>query len=36
VQEWLESTGWIVTGITQSPITGPKGNVEFLVAARRG
>jgi len=25
-----------VSGITQSPITGPKGNVEFLIAARRG
>jgi len=36
VQEWLESTGWTVIGITQSPITGPKGNVEFLTAARRG
>jgi 23S rRNA (cytidine1920-2'-O)/16S rRNA (cytidine1409-2'-O)-methyltransferase len=36
VQEWLESTGWTVSGITQSPITGPKGNVEFLIAARRG
>jgi 23S rRNA (cytidine1920-2'-O)/16S rRNA (cytidine1409-2'-O)-methyltransferase len=36
VQEWLESTGWTVMGITQSPITGPKGNVEFLTAAQRG
>jgi 23S rRNA (cytidine1920-2'-O)/16S rRNA (cytidine1409-2'-O)-methyltransferase len=36
VQEWLESTGWTVSGITQSPITGPKGNVEFLIAAQRG
>jgi len=36
VQEWLENTGWTVSGITQSPITGPKGNVEFLIAARRG
>jgi 23S rRNA (cytidine1920-2'-O)/16S rRNA (cytidine1409-2'-O)-methyltransferase len=30
---WLESTGWIVKGLTESPITGPKGNVEFLIWA---
>ena len=36
VREWLESGGWRVAGITQSPITGPEGNVEFLIAARRG
>jgi len=35
VREWLESAGWAVQGITQSPITGPEGNVEFLIAARR-
>jgi 23S rRNA (cytidine1920-2'-O)/16S rRNA (cytidine1409-2'-O)-methyltransferase len=33
---WLEGEGWTVEGITRSPITGPEGNVEFLVAARRG
>ncbi|HEX8623683.1 MAG TPA: TlyA family RNA methyltransferase [Allosphingosinicella sp.] len=33
---WIESVGWTVDGITQSPITGPEGNVEFLLAARRG
>ena len=36
VREWLESAGWQVQGITPSPITGPEGNVEFLIAARRG
>ena len=36
VMQWLESTGWPVTGLTQSPITGPSGNVEFLVAAQKG
>lgn len=36
VQTWLESGGWRVDGITQSPITGPQGNVEFLISARRG
>ncbi|MEM1133211.1 MAG: TlyA family RNA methyltransferase [Pseudomonadota bacterium] len=33
---WLEETGWRVSGITTSPITGPSGNVEFLIAAQKG
>ena len=33
--QWVESRGWAVQGITRSPITGPEGNVEFLLAARR-
>ena len=33
VQAWLESNRWSVRGLTESPITGPKGNVEFLVWA---
>ena len=36
VREWLTAGGWTVDGLTTSPITGPEGNVEFLVAARRG
>ncbi|MEO6718006.1 MAG: TlyA family RNA methyltransferase [Novosphingobium sp.] len=36
VREWLERAGWQVQGIVESPITGPEGNVEFLIAARRG
>ena len=35
VQLWLESIGWSVRGLTESPITGPKGNVEFLVWAMK-
>jgi 23S rRNA (cytidine1920-2'-O)/16S rRNA (cytidine1409-2'-O)-methyltransferase len=30
---WVESQGWRVVGITESPITGPVGNVEFLIGA---
>lgn len=36
VQAWLETGSWTVLGITESPITGSEGNVEFLVAAQRG
>ena len=32
---WLESRDWQVEGTEPSPITGPEGNVEFLVAAIR-
>jgi 23S rRNA (cytidine1920-2'-O)/16S rRNA (cytidine1409-2'-O)-methyltransferase len=28
--------GWRVLGVTQSPIAGPEGNIEFLIAARHG
>ena len=33
---WLAREGWHVLGIERSPITGPEGNVEFLIAAERG
>ena len=36
VRAWLEEDGWLIDGIVESPITGPEGNVEFLIAARRG
>jgi 23S rRNA (cytidine1920-2'-O)/16S rRNA (cytidine1409-2'-O)-methyltransferase len=37
IEHWLaDEQGWQVLGIAPSPITGPKGNREFLVAARRG
>ena len=36
IATWLEAiAGWSVLGLTESPIKGPKGNAEFLVAARR-
>jgi 23S rRNA (cytidine1920-2'-O)/16S rRNA (cytidine1409-2'-O)-methyltransferase len=33
---WLRIRGWDVIGTEKSPITGPEGNVEFLVGARKG
>ena len=33
VAAWLAAIGWTVDGIVQSPITGPEGNIEFLIAA---
>jgi 23S rRNA (cytidine1920-2'-O)/16S rRNA (cytidine1409-2'-O)-methyltransferase len=30
---WVRSQGWSVVGIARSPITGPEGNVEFLLGA---
>ena len=30
---WVESQGWRVLGIAESPITGPEGNREFLLGA---
>ena len=31
--EWVRSKGWRVLGVEPSPITGPEGNVEFLLGA---
>ncbi len=37
VRRWLENfMGWHILGLTDSPITGPAGNHEFLIAARKG
>lgn len=35
VAGWFEGKGWQVEGVVESPITGPEGNVEFLLAAVR-
>jgi 23S rRNA (cytidine1920-2'-O)/16S rRNA (cytidine1409-2'-O)-methyltransferase len=32
---WIESRGWTVLGIETSPITGPEGNIEFLLGATK-
>jgi 23S rRNA (cytidine1920-2'-O)/16S rRNA (cytidine1409-2'-O)-methyltransferase len=34
-RSWVETQGWTVLGITPSPITGPEGNVEFLLGAAK-
>jgi len=35
IRDWLgRRPGWTVVGITESPITGPEGNREFLIGAR--
>lgn len=36
ISTWLaEQPGWVVVGIEKSPISGPEGNIEFLIGARR-
>ena len=34
-KDWVGTQGWTVLGITPSPITGPEGNVEFLLGAQK-
>ena len=34
-REWLTGEGWDVVDLVESPITGPEGNVEFLIGAVR-
>jgi 23S rRNA (cytidine1920-2'-O)/16S rRNA (cytidine1409-2'-O)-methyltransferase len=33
--EWVATRGWRVEGVERSPITGPEGNVEFLLGATK-
>ncbi|CCQ74143.1 TlyA family RNA methyltransferase [Magnetospira sp. QH-2] len=36
IRNWIECQAeWAVLGVTESPIKGPEGNKEFLIAARR-
>lgn len=36
IEAWMNAQpGWRVAGLTTSPITGPEGNVEFLIAAEK-
>jgi len=34
VESWLQGQGWSVKGLTKSPITGPNGNIEFIIWVR--
>ena len=37
IKDWFgNQPGWQVLGIVESPILGPEGNKEFLIAARKG
>jgi 23S rRNA (cytidine1920-2'-O)/16S rRNA (cytidine1409-2'-O)-methyltransferase len=37
ITAWLAGqAGWSVLGLTESPLRGPDGNIEFLIAVRRG
>jgi 23S rRNA (cytidine1920-2'-O)/16S rRNA (cytidine1409-2'-O)-methyltransferase len=33
VAAWLTASGWTVEDVVQSPITGPEGNIEFVILA---
>ena len=35
ISAWVMAQGWTVAALVESPITGPEGNVEFLIAATR-
>ena len=35
IEQWIAAQGWSVLGLTESPILGPEGNREFLIAARK-
>jgi 23S rRNA (cytidine1920-2'-O)/16S rRNA (cytidine1409-2'-O)-methyltransferase len=35
VEMWLVENNWTVLGLTTSPITGPQGNIEFLIHAQK-
>ena len=35
VSDWLIAAGWRVETLVESPITGPEGNIEFLIATIR-
>src|SRR6185503_7628022 len=37
ISAWFaRQPGWSIIGLTESPILGPEGNKEFLIAARKG
>jgi len=36
ISAWVADQGWRVRGVVESPLKGPEGNSEFLLAAERG
>jgi 23S rRNA (cytidine1920-2'-O)/16S rRNA (cytidine1409-2'-O)-methyltransferase len=36
IAAWVAAQGFRVLGVVESPLKGPEGNTEFLVAAERG
>jgi 23S rRNA (cytidine1920-2'-O)/16S rRNA (cytidine1409-2'-O)-methyltransferase len=36
ISAWIAAQGWEVAGVVESPLKGPEGNTEFLIAASRG
>jgi 23S rRNA (cytidine1920-2'-O)/16S rRNA (cytidine1409-2'-O)-methyltransferase len=36
ISAWIEGQDWRVLGVVESPLKGPEGNIEFLLAAERG
>jgi 23S rRNA (cytidine1920-2'-O)/16S rRNA (cytidine1409-2'-O)-methyltransferase len=36
IAAWVAAQGWDVAGVIESPLKGPEGNTEFLLAASRG
>ncbi|MFS4436941.1 TlyA family RNA methyltransferase [Paracoccaceae bacterium GXU_MW_L88] len=36
IADWLRKLGWEILGEAESPITGSDGNIEYLIAARKG
>jgi len=36
ISAWVADRGWHVLGVVESPLKGPEGNTEFLLAAERG
>jgi 23S rRNA (cytidine1920-2'-O)/16S rRNA (cytidine1409-2'-O)-methyltransferase len=36
ISAWVAAQGWRVLGVEESPLKGPVGNIEFLLAAERG
>ncbi len=37
IRDWFgQQPGWVVHGVSESPITGPEGNKEFLIVAEKG